>query len=126
MPATSIQEDIVAFKAWDRQTRPILKRMGEAVRRLPSRPHKRLAQELSVIRSELLEAQEALDKGLDDRLLLVLRFERHIQELQKQIDKLTADCEEWRREYEPDSDPTRPAVFSNLRHALAALFHPAR
>lgn len=26
----------------------------------------------------------------------------------------------WRREYEPDSDPDRPAFFSNLRAAWAA------
>jgi hypothetical protein len=40
--------------------------------------------------------------------------------LTSRIRELEADIKEWQQEYEPDSDPERPAMLSNIRQALHA------
>jgi hypothetical protein len=127
MPASTIKDDIDAYRAWDSQTRPILERLGNTLDRLPSETKSRaVAKALMNLREEIVAARNALSHRMDDRLEVVNRFERHILALELRIAALESDLDEWRTEYEPDADPSRPAFFSNIRRAVSVFFHSGR
>lgn len=44
---------------------------------------------------------------------------REMSALQQRVATLERELAEWQDEYEPDSAPDRPALFSNVRRALA-------
>jgi hypothetical protein len=123
MPSPSIIDDIDAYRAWDKNTRPIFERLERAVQQFPvdERNRQKLGKHLITLRDELLAAQKAMVGQMDDRLMLVIRFERYVNTLEGRVAELESDCQAWQREYEPDADPDRRAFFSNVRQAIAVL-----
>jgi hypothetical protein len=77
---------------------------------------RRVADAWAVVREAVAEVH-----AMSGRVLAEQRADRaEMAQLRARVETLEAQLREWQREYEPDSDPRRPAFFSNLRRALHA------
>ena len=122
-----VQQAIAEYRQWDQQTRPLLERLVVALEHMAvPRNNQELALSLVALRDDVVRAQRDLVQMMENQGDLVVNLELEINALNKRIKELESDVQVWRQEYEPDGDPDRPALFSNLRHAFAALFHHAR
>ena len=126
MPQAPVQQAVAEYRHWEQQALPALERLVVALKHMPlPRNNEELVAQLIAIRDDIVQSQQDLIRTMNANGDIVANLERHVKSLESRIRELEADNRAWQQEYEPDADPRRPAFFSNLRHAFAALFHHA-
>jgi hypothetical protein len=132
-PLAALERLVASNRRFEHAVRPTLEALGTAMHRIQIPPHNRvLARQLTEARDALLKAKEeflvSLDQqttlvhALEDLLPRVVAADRRNAELEKRVAELESDLAAWQRQYEPESDLSRPSFFSNIRAAFSALF----